>query len=207
MVFVLMPLALVLMLVRQEAVALLFGRGAFGPAAVAEVALLFGVLILVLPLEAMNTMVARYFVARQAIAYALPFQLGGAVMNAGLVYGCVSRWGGVGFSIGTLTFWVLYFVVLAIAMPRLFPEVSLWPALRSLARTAGMGGAAAGLTWGVGHVLRWWTWNPWISATALIGLFGGLYGMVLMLFSPDRDAWQYGVSLWRQFRDRKGGGR
>jgi len=205
LVFGLMPLAFGLMLVRHEVVDLLFGRGDFSPSAVNEVAALFGVLIHALPFIAMNAMVARYFVARQAIRQALPFQLLGALLNAGMVFLCVSRWGAIGYPIGTMGFWVLYFLVLAVAMPRLFPGVTLWPTLGSLARTAGMGWAVAGVVWGIAQWMGFGAWKPWLSASATMFLFAGLYAAALMVFSPDRDAMQYGLSMWRQFRQRKGG--
>lgn len=207
LVFGLMPLAFGLMLVRHEVVDILFGRGDFGPSVVAQVATLFGVLIFALPLVAMNTMVARYFVARQALSQALPFQLLGGLLNAGMVFLCVSRWGVIGYPAGTLVFWILYFLVLAFAMPRLFPGVTLWPTLGSLARTAGMGGAVAGVVWGIARWMGFWAWSPWLSAFASILLFAGLYVAMLVVLSPDRDALQYGLSMWRQFRRRKGGRR
>ncbi len=204
LVFGLMPLAFGLMLVRHEVVDILFGRGDFGPSVVAQVATLFGVLIFVLPLVAMNTMVSRYFVARQAILQALPFQLLGGLLNAGMVFLCVSRWGVIGYPVGTLFFWILYFLILAFAMPRLFPCVTLWPTLGSLARTVGMGGAVASVVWGIAQWMGFWAWSPWLSAFASIFLFAGLYVAMLMVFSPDRDALQYGLSIWRQFQRRKG---
>ena len=205
LVFGLMPLAFGLMLVRQEVVEILFGRGDFGSAAVAEVALLFGVLVLSLPLEAMHAMAARYFVARQAIPQAIPFQLFGALLNAGMVYLCVTRWGTIGFPIGAMLYWLLYFLVLAVAMPRLFPGVSIWPALGSGARTMAACGGAAAAAWGGSRWSGVQGMSPWLSAPLTLTLFAGAYAGVLVVAPPDREAVKYGLSMWRQFRDRKGG--
>ena len=207
LVLVMVPLAFGLMLIGHPISALLFGRGSFGPAAVAEVATLFGILILILPLEAMNFMVARFFVARQAIILALPFQLLGAALNIGVVALCVKYWGSPGYPAGLLIFWILYFLVLAAAMPRLFAGVSLWPALGSWLRTMLVCGAVSAAVRGISRWAGLGAWSPWISAPVVLALFAGLYVGCLALFPPDRDALQYGLSIGRQIYRRKEGSR
>lgn len=205
LIFILVPLACGLMLVSHQAVDILFGRGDFGPTAVSEVAKIFSVLILVLPLEAMNTMVARFFIARQAIPQALPLQLLGALLNAGMVFLFVHFWGSIGFPVGVMAFWILYFLVLSVVMARIFKGVSLWPVLGSWVRTMVACGGVSAATW---CMTRWISWQDrgggWSSALTL-AIFAGLYAGLLALFPPDRHAMQYGLSILRQARQRKGG--
>jgi len=204
LVFSLVPLAFGLMLVRHEIATILFGRGDFSAQAVTEVAALFGILILALPLEAMNTMVARFFIARQAISQALPLQITGALLNAGMVFICVRLWGTIGFPVGTLIFWILYFLVLAVVMPRLFQTVLLWPTLGSWVRTMVACGATAGAVWVIAWRTGYQAWSPWLSAPCSILGFAILYGGWLVLFPPDREALQYALATVRQLRKQKG---
>jgi putative peptidoglycan lipid II flippase len=200
----LVPLAFGLMLVSHPATAILFGRGDFGPDAVRVVALLFGVLILALPLEAMNFMVARYFIARQAIPQAIPLQVLGALLNAGMVYICVRGWGVMGFPMGVLLYWGLYFLVLALVMPRLFTGVSLWPILGYWLKTVAAGGAAAAAAWGVARAAGVTGWNPWLSAPVMLSFFAIFSAVLAWLCPPDREALSYGLAVLRQLRARKG---
>ena len=203
LVFFLVPLAFGLMLVSHEVTDILFGRGAFGPTAVHEVAVLFGLLIMVLPLEGMNTIVARVFISRQAILQAVPLQVAGSLLNAGAVYLCIRLFGEWGYPTGIFLFWCLYFLLLAAVMPRVFRSVSLWPSLGSWLRTMGVCGTAAGGAWAVGRLVGIATWNPWLSAVAMLLLFTALCAGWAMVCPPDRDALRYGLSILRQVRTRK----
>lgn len=199
----LVPLAYGLMLASHSIAEILFGRGDFNEAAVASVGKMFGLLILVLPLEAMNFLVARYFVARQAIAQALPLQLAGAAIQFGAVFWSVRQWGEYGYPIGLMIFWVLYFMALAVAMPRLFEGISIWPLMGSWLRTMGACAAVAGVVWAVGRTAGIQDWNPWASAIFRTILFGALYGGLLKTFPPDEKAMRYGAMVWRQMTGRK----
>ena len=207
LVFGLVPLAFGLALASQPIADILFGRGDFGPLAVMQVAQLFGFLILILPLEAMNYLVARYFVARQAIFQALPLQLAGAALNLGVVFLCVREWGGLGYPVGLMLFWILYFLVLAFVMPRLFAGVSLWPLLGSWLRTMAACSGPAALVWILCRRSGIMGWSPWLSAPVMPALFAVLYGALLAIRPPDRDAFRYGLDLWRQLMGWKGNSR
>lgn len=199
LIFGLMPLALGLMLVRYEIVSILFGRGDFSGADVTAVSLLFGVLVLSLPLEAMNLMVGRFFVARQAISQALPFQLSSSLLRAGVLYLCIQRLGPVGFPVGMFLFWVLYLLIMAIAMPRLFPGVSLWPSLWKWVCTLFAGSAVAWITWWVSKSVGISELTPYVSAPLTLLLFAGLYLIVLLIYPPDFATRQYGLSIIKSF--------
>ena len=204
LVMVMVPLAFGLMLVSHGITDILFGHGAFGPEAVREVAILFGLLTLALPLGAMNFIVARMFIARQAISQAVPLQLAGSLLNAGSVYFCVRLWGVRGYPVGIFIFWCLYFLLLAWVMPRLFRLVSLWPSLGSWLRTMGACGVAAVGAWAVGRLAGIATWNPWLSAPAMLLLFTAFCAGLAAVRPPDRDALRYGLSVLKQVRSRKG---
>lgn len=204
LIFGMVPLAFAFLLARNEIVTILLGRGDFTPKAAAEVSALFGILILALPFEAMNTMVARYFIARQAISQALPLQITGALLNAGMVFISVRLWGPIGFPVGILQFWILYFLVLAVVMPRLFKTVFLWPILGSWVRTMMASGVVAGAVWSIGSRTGFQEWNPWLSASCSVMLFIILYGGWLLVFPPDREALQYARTTARQLRKQKG---
>jgi len=196
--FVLLPLAMAFMLVQVEISQILFGRGQFTPEAVAEVALLFGVLILALPFEAINVMVARYFIARQAIPQAFPLQLLGAGLMAGAVYLCIRFLGPIGYPVGMLVRWLVYLLVLAGVMPRLFPGVSLIPTLRSWVATLLASGVAAAVSWAV--FARFGAgWSPLASAPVKVAMFAAVYGGILAVIPPDRNALEYVLSVVRQF--------
>jgi putative peptidoglycan lipid II flippase len=200
---VLLPVAFALMLVQLEIAQILFGRGRFTPEAVADVGMLFGWLILTLPFEAINAMVARYFVARQAIPQALPLQLLGAALMAGAVYLCIRFMGPIGYPVGMLVRWLVYLLVLAVVMPRLFPGVSLWPTLRSWAATLLGAGLAAAATRLVCARFVGGDWSPMVSAPVKVALFAALYGGVLALAPPDREAQEYVLSMVRHLGKRR----
>lgn len=199
----LVPLAFALTLASHPLTGILFGRGDFSPEAVGTVALLFGALILVLPLEAMNFMVARYFIARQAIPQAIPLQVFGAFLHAGAVFLCVRLWGTMGYPAGMLLFWCLYFLILAVVMPRIFAGVSLWPVLGSWVKTMGICGTAALGAWYAARLMGVIAWNPWLSAPAMLLFYAVVCAGLMAVCPPDRQALRYGLSILRQARERK----
>ena len=204
LVLFLVPLAVGLMLASHPIAALLFGHGDFSGEAVSEVSTLFGILILVLPLEAMNHLVARYFVARQAIGQALPLQLTGAAINLGAVCACVRQWGSIGYPVGMILFWVVYFIVLAVVIPYLFKGLSLWPLLGSWLRTLMASAALAAVVWIICRQAGMTDWNPWVSVSVPTVLFALSYVGMLAAMPPDREALRYGLSVWKQMTGRKG---
>lgn len=197
LVFVLVPLAFVLAALGAPLVRILFGRGAFGAAAVRDTALLFSVLILVLPAEALNSVIARMNIARQEVGFGTRWQIGGNLLNAAIVYGFVRWLGAIGFPVGTGVFYVLYLVALARPFSRRLAPASLGPTLKCLGTTMAAGAVAAGLAWGV--VRRWLpvSAGPWAEGAAMAGLFAVVYAGILRYVPPDRRARDDGLAMLR----------
>ena len=195
LVLFLVPLAFLLALAGGPIIAILFGRGAFDAAAVAETARLFSVLMLALPLLAVDSVVARLFIARQEVAFGTRCQIFGSVLSLALLYGFVKGMGPLGFAIGTVFSRGLYLLVLAQVFPARLAPVTLWPTVRSLGATAAACGAVA---WAAGRGADWVLpadAGPWLVGSTLCGLFGMGYGAVLWVLPPDRRGREEGRAL------------
>ena len=105
LIFILVPTAFILALIAGPMIRILFGRGAFGSEAVRETVRLFSVLIMVLPLEAINNVAARINFARQEVAFGTRWQVFGNLIYAAMIYIFVRLMGTIGFPIGTFVFY------------------------------------------------------------------------------------------------------
>lgn len=88
-------------------------------------------------------------------------------------------------------------------MPRLFEGVSLWPMLGRWLRTMVACAGLAALVWIFCRRLGIPDWNPWLSVLVMPALFAALYGGLLAIWPPDREALHYGATVWRQMVGRK----
>lgn len=189
-VFVLVPLSVLLALLGPEIVAILFGRGEFEGDAVGFTAMLFSLLVLSIPLTGLMTIVARYFVARQAIRYGTGWQILSALLNAAMVVVWVRELGPVGLPIGMLVHLLAYLGMLSLSMARRFPAMPVWPVWKTLFGTFAAGLAVAAPVW-----LARARWGggapPWVTGPAAALCFICGYGIWLFVLPPDRMAWQY----------------
>lgn len=186
LVFCLTPLAVLLALTGRPIISILFERGAFDASAVAATARLFSLLMLTLPLLAVDSAVARLLVARREVPFGTRCQIFGGLLTAVLVFGCVRGMGPLGYPVGTLLARAIYLLVQAQVFPAHMAAVSLWPVVRNLGATA----AACGATALVARLAARWILpagaGPWATSLVLCALFAVGYGAVLRVCPPDR---------------------
>ena len=197
LILTLTPLAFVLALTGLPLVQIMFGRGAFDATAVKDTSWLFSLLIMALPLEALNSVVARVNIARQEVAFGTKWQIFGNVLNAGLVFGFVNQMGAVGFPVATLVFYFAYWVLLARPFSRRMPPLSLWPTLKRLGLTIIASSVSAVIAWNIVQWLLPVLWNPWMRGGILVSLFSIVHMSVLRYFPPDREGRDEGIALVR----------
>lgn len=191
LVFLLVPASVLLALVAPDVVRILLGRGAFceGPA-VSLTSNLLALLALNIPLTGVAMLMARFFVAHQAIRYGTLWQIFSALLNAGLVAGGVRWLGVIGLPLALIAHLFLYLVVLSAFMARRFPGLALWPTWRALCGDAASAAAVAAPIWAAR--IRWGaSASPWTLGAATVLAFAVGYGLLLIVLSPDRMAWQY----------------
>jgi len=190
LIFILLPIGTLLALTSFDIVSFLFARGAFGADAVRQTALLFALFVLNIPLAGLAMVMARYFVARQAIRYGTGWQIFSALLNAAMVWVWVRLLGPIGLPVGTIVHMLLYLAVLSISMSRRFTALALGPVWKSLMATSAACAAAALPGW-----LFRWRWggrfSPELAGVVTVLLFAIGYGVLLVVFSPDRMAGQY----------------
>ncbi len=190
-VFILVPLSALLALVGPDIVWILLGRGAFREGGAVELtSTLLSLLALNIPLAGMMMLMARFFVAHQAIRYGTGWQIFSALLNAGMVAGWVRWLGAIGLPIGLFLHMFLYLAILSVCMARRFPALALWPIWRSLFLDVAASAAVAlpiwlaRMRWGAGI-------SPWALGAATPLLFAAGYGLLLFVLPPDRMAWTY----------------
>ena len=197
LILILTPLAFVLALAGRALVEILFGRGAFGVDAVTETAWLFSVLILALPLEAVNSVVARMNIARQEVAFGTRWQILGNVLYAMLVFWLVKQFGPMGLPVGTLVFYILYLLLLARPFSTRFTPATLWPTMQHMVWTVVACSATAAVACVGEACLLPDGVKSWLSGLVLSGLFTIVYAGVLRYFPPDRQGRDEALDLTR----------
>jgi putative peptidoglycan lipid II flippase len=197
LILFLTPLAFALALAGEPLVSILFGRGAFDASAVKETARLFSVLMLVLPLTAVDNVVARLFVARQEVGFGTRCQIASSGLTAALIYGFVSWMGPMGFPVGICVSRGLYLLILTWVFPPRFSPATLWPVTKILAATMVASGVAAFAAW---HGMKWVLpaeAGPWLTGAMATALFAVVYGGLLRYLPPDRQGRDEGLALAR----------
>ena len=123
MMLFLVPLSVTIFLFSDDVVTILFRRGAFDKSAVALTSIFLRYLILLLPLYAINTLVARVFMASQKIKEAFRYQV---FMNVLLICGVVlgvRQYGVLGYPIALLSIYSLNVFFLQYLLRRYFPSL------------------------------------------------------------------------------------
>lgn len=106
-----------------EVITVLYQRGAFDTRSTMLTASLFRVLVWSLPALGVNALVARIFMSGQRIREAFACQLVGNVCQIVLTAWAIRRWGGTGYPMAFVAFYVLYLTALVPIMSRLFPSL------------------------------------------------------------------------------------
>ena len=134
--FALVPLSLFGSFYAEEIVRALFGRGAFGPEAVASASAFFRLFALLLPFYAASSLTARLFLAAQKVREAFWYQVGMNLLLAALIAGFVARFGALGYPAGLLVFYVLSLFLAGFLTARYFPGIRYWAGAAYLAKVA-----------------------------------------------------------------------
>jgi peptidoglycan biosynthesis protein MviN/MurJ (putative lipid II flippase) len=155
------------------------------------------VLMLMLPLLAVDSVVARLFVARQEVGFGTQCQLYSSGLTAVRIYGFATWMGPMGFPVGLCVSRGVYLLILSWIFPARFAPSTLWPVTRILARTAATcGGAAFAAFYGMGWLLPAET-GPWLVGATGAVLFAVVYGGLLRYLPPDRQGRDEGIALAR----------
>lgn len=191
LVFGLVPMSVWLFLVGPDLVSILFSRGAFRDAqTLAQTSILFSWFVLSMPLTGVMMIIARYFVAHQAIGYGTKWQIGSNILYAILVYLLVRAIGPVGFPIGIVVHLVLYLLLLSGSMARRFPLMTMKPVWRSLFATSAWSAALALPIWIV-RMHFWARFSPWMAGGLVGGSFAFGYILLIIMIPPDTMAKEY----------------
>lgn len=197
LLFILVPVAVLLGLIGSDLTQILFGHGKFRGEAVSFSAVLFSAFMLNLPLTGINTIFARYIVARQAIRYAVGWNFFSSLLNMAVMLFAVTRWGPIGFPIGIFLHMLIYLMLLSVSMRRWTPGLSLWPVWRAYVLTMAACGVAAVPAWL--FRMRWGSGLPhWGNGMVSAALFSFAYGALLFFLPPDQMSCQYALQVVRR---------
>ena len=123
LVFLLMPVSGILFLFASDIVAILFKRGAFNQESVEQCTVFLRLLGLLLPAIAINTMVARVFMATHSIKQSFWYQVCLNVALVVLIYVGVKEFGMNGYLYAMLTIYGLSTILLYYLANAFFPEI------------------------------------------------------------------------------------
>jgi putative peptidoglycan lipid II flippase len=109
--FILIPISFFISLYSNELISILFQRGAFNQDSVNIAGVFLRYLAFLLPLLAVNTMVARLFMASQKIMESVFYQILFNLVLICLIYVGIKLWGPIGFPLGLLALHVINIAV------------------------------------------------------------------------------------------------
>ena len=206
LVMAMSALSSVLWLLARDVITVLYQRGAFDARSTSITASLFGLLVWGLPALGLNALVARIFMAGQRIREAFWCQLIGNVVQMSVIALAVRRWGGNGYPIAWVSFYVIYLIALAPVAGRLFPDLKY---AHVLARCGIVLGIAAGtaVLW---RLMLMSVWNAGSSLWLRMFTMGPAVMLIVLLlnyrlpFCPEFKALV--VELRERLRDGMGHG-
>jgi peptidoglycan biosynthesis protein MviN/MurJ (putative lipid II flippase) len=118
--FILIPICILAFIFSHDIITIVFGHGAFDPNSIANTSEFMKYFVLVLPLTAHNTLVARLFMATQKIRNSFGFQMiMGAIMCLA-IFTCIKLVGPAGFPVGVLVAFLISVLAATIIMKRNF---------------------------------------------------------------------------------------
>lgn len=169
---VLTPVAILLFVEGRDIIGILFERGAFDAAATHQASAVLRWLSLTLPLLAINTMVARTFMATQRIIPAFWYQNAQNLVLIFVTYFGIRVSGGVGYAVSQASFYLWNAVTLLPLMNVWFPSIAYPRVLGFLTRMAGIGTVSIILVWAAGLM---WAPAPFISLIVTTVLIIGVF--------------------------------
>lgn len=149
LLFLLFPISFFLFIYAYEVVAVFYQRGAFDLAAVNSSALFFRLFIISLPFLAVNTLVARLFMATQKIREGTCYQFGMNIFLCGVTVLGVHQLGAIGYPVAQLVWNGMSLVFLYALLRMVFPSVSYGRVLYDFSRMALFNLVLALLVWGM----------------------------------------------------------
>lgn len=121
--FIIMPISALLFLYNSEVVTLLFRRGAFDYKSVENTALFLKYLGLMLPLTAVNTIVARLFMAGQKIKQSFGYHIFFSIFFIISVWGGVKVYGVIGYPLALLFVYLINVFTIYLLLKFFFPFI------------------------------------------------------------------------------------
>jgi len=202
LIAVMVPVSALMSLTGLEIITILYGRGAYRDS-VGLTAGLFSVFVLILPLHALVTVLARLFVSHQRVRLGASWQIFSSLLCVG-VMAVLIRWLGYwGVAWGRVVHLLLYLLALAPFVMREFSSVSMWPIGKAFFRTALASAVSAGTVWAVTHLYLNGS-SPWLIGPVKVLFFAFLYGLILQFLPPDRESQQecaqWVGSAWRRMK-------
>ncbi len=138
LLFILVPVSFAGFAYSREIMTLLFKRGTFDAAATALSAKFLRFFVLSLPFYGISTLMARIFMAGQKIRESFWFQVLYNLLLVTVIYGCVSKFGGLGYPLALLImnlFGALFYIYLTRAF---FPYIHYVKALDYFSKIAAL---------------------------------------------------------------------
>jgi peptidoglycan biosynthesis protein MviN/MurJ (putative lipid II flippase) len=185
LIFVLMPASALLFVFHHEVVSILFRRGNFDEASVVFSASLLRYLGLLVPLIAMNTMIARVFMAGRKIAISVWVQVLFNAAMAGAVVLALHRFGYMGYPYARVIVFVIHIVLVCFFLLRIFfPMLRYHAALGYLGLVFLLNGGLCGLLLFLAPRLPG---NDILRVILGTALYGGLIVGLNQVFGINRD--------------------
>lgn len=197
--FVLTPLSLFGAAYSREIVHALFGRGAFGPQSVDAASAFFLLLALLLPFYAVNSIVARLFLAAQKVREVFWYQVGMNLLLTAIIIVSMRFYGALGYPAGLLVFFVIGLFTSGVMTASYFPFVRYWDAALYLLKVAVLDLALLAPVWYA--AARLGPEDTLYRAALAALVYFGLLGWVSARFGVNRDF----TAAWEGFKRKLGG--
>ena len=200
--FLLLPAACLMALFSRDIIAVLFARGAasVAPATLELSAVFLALLAFMAPLNAVNTLTARLFMADRQIAFSVGYQIGFSAVLSLSLWAMVRWMGALGYPAALLGMYSLNVIALVWILAWRFPLLEYCASLRSAGKMLLVNLALSALAW---RALAGLSSLPSFARMAVITVsYAGALLLLNHLLKLNRDAMQYlrgagaGVSGW-----------
>ena len=196
LLFLLIPISVFLFIYAQEVVAVFYRRGAFDAVAVNSSSLFFRFFVLSLPFLAVNTLVARLFMATQKIKEGVCYQIALNTVLCVLTVIGVHRLGAIGYPVAQLVLNVMNVFVLYVLLRFVRSSLSYGRVLYDFGRMAGFNLVFAVMALGVRELTM--GFNSWVSLFLGLTAFGLLFAIGHILVPLDESINQRGARYLRK---------
>ncbi len=123
LIFILIPLSFIIFIYSDDIVKILFFRGKFDILSVKNTSLFLKYLVLILPLQALNSLAAKIYMAAQLMNYAFWYQIIANTLLIGFTWLFIKNWGILGYPIALLLQYILNIIVVYFFFKALVPYI------------------------------------------------------------------------------------